>query len=310
MTTELATTDNRLAEIVQMVTDAVDSPHTRRAYGRALAEFLTWHTTLNTKGFTRAGVNAYRESLRTAGVSDSSVNQRLSAVRKLAAEAAANGLLDDQVAAGIKGVKGIAVRGHSIGNWLEKDQAEAMLGAPNKNTVKGLRDRAILAMLIGCGLRREEVVNLDVSHVQQRAGRWVLVDIVGKRNKVRSVPMAAWVKYALDCWLLAAALPADDPGPLFRPLLRGGHVQPGRLTSQAIWDVVQKYAPKDVDGKPIKLAPHDLRRTYAKLSRTGGAALEQIQLTLGHESLDTTRRYLGTELDLKRSPSDMIELNV
>ena len=301
MSTELATTDNRLSEVVRMVTNAVDSPHTRRAYTRALADFLTWYATSN-KGLNRATVNDYRVFLRTSGVSDSSINQRLSAVRKLASEAAANGLLDDQAAAGIKSIKGIAVRGDKLGTWLEKDQAETMLRSPDTSTVKGLRDRAILAVMIGCGLRREEVVNLDVAHIQQRAGRWVLVDLVGKRNKVRSVPMASWVKHSIDCWQLAAAI---VEGPLFRPVRRGGHLQAGRMTPQAIWDIVQDHTPVG-----LTVAPHDLRRTYAKLARAGGAALEQIQLTLGHESLDTTRRYLGTELDLKRSPSDMIDLAV
>lgn len=291
--------------VVNMVCDSLDSAHSKRAYRRNTIDFITWHTSTNTQGLTKAGLNAYKTYLREAGVSDTSINQRLSAVRKLVSEAADNGLIDERTAGSIKAVKGIAVRGEKLGTWLEKDQAETMLRSPDTDTLKGLRDRAILSVMIGCGLRREEVVNLNVSHIQQRSGRWVIVDLVGKRNKTRSVPMAAWVKHAIDCWLLAAAIPDGDTGPLFRPIRRGGHLQAGKMTSQAVWDVVDAHTPVGMN-----VSPHDLRRTYAKLSRAGGATLEQIQLTLGHENLDTTRRYLGTDLDLRESPSDCIKLDV
>ena len=78
-----------------------------------------------------------------------------------------------------------------------------MIHAPDVGTTKGLRDRAILAVMIGCGLRREEVVRLDVAHLQQREGRWVILDLIGKHNRTRTVPMASWVKAILinGCWL-------------------------------------------------------------------------------------------------------------
>jgi site-specific recombinase XerD len=81
-----------------------------------------------------------------------------------------------------------------------------MLNAPATATWKGLRDRAILAVLIGCGLRRAEAAGLRFDHVQQRDGRWVLVDLIGKRNKVRSVPMPSWAKAAIDAYASVAGL--------------------------------------------------------------------------------------------------------
>ena len=102
------------------------------------------------------------------------------------------------LANGIKGVKGVRSEGIRYGNWLTKEQAQDLLNAPDMSTLKGKRDQALLAVLLGCGLRRQEAVNLRRDHIQQREARWVIVDLVGKRNKVRTVPMASWVKVALD----------------------------------------------------------------------------------------------------------------
>lgn len=139
-------------------------------------------------------------------MSPATVNQKLSAIRKLALEAADNGALDSQIANGIKAVRGVRQGGTRAGNWLTKQDAQKMLNAPDTDTLKGLRDRAILALLIGCGLRRAEAVNLTFDHIQQRDGRWVLVDLIGKRNKVRSVPMPSWAKAAIDAYANAAGL--------------------------------------------------------------------------------------------------------
>ena len=122
----------------------------------------------------------------------------------------------------------------------------------------------MLAVLLGCGLRREEVAGLTVAHIQQREARWVLVDLVGKRNKKRSVPMPTWAKAAVDQWCSAAGV---VDGVVFRPMRRGGHVQPGPLTAQAVFDVVCEYAAQI----GVTVRPHDLRRTFAKLAHKGGA---------------------------------------
>ena len=112
------------------------------------------------------------------GLGTVSINVRITAVRKLAVEAADNGLLAPELAGGIARVKGVASKGVRLGNWLSVRQAQALLNAPDATTTKGLRDRAILAVLLGCGLRRSEVAALTVHHVQQRDGRWCIVDLV------------------------------------------------------------------------------------------------------------------------------------
>src|SRR5450755_5091120 len=130
----------------------------------------------------------------------------MSAIRKLASEAADNGLIAPEIAAGIARVKSVKSTGVRVGNWLTLRQAQALLSAPDAATVKGLRDRAIIAVLLGCGLRRSEVAALTISHIQQRDGRWCIVDLLGKHGRVRTVPMPAWVKVATDAWTSPAGV--------------------------------------------------------------------------------------------------------
>jgi site-specific recombinase XerD len=292
------------ARAIEMVLDGLPSEHSRRAYERALFDFFHWHRGVGRPQLNKAVVQRYAAELREAGMSASSVNQRLSAIRKLAAEASDNGLLDAQVAGGIRAIKGARQEGRRTGNWLTREEAQSWLGAPDRRTVRGRRDRALLAVLIGCGLRRSEAVNLTFEHIQQRDGRWVLVDLIGKRDKVRSVPMPNWAKAAIDDWSVASGL-ADRL--VFRAVNKGDRVVGSGITPQAIYNIIVRYA-----GELQKhgVAPHDLRRTFAKLAHKGGAAIDQIQLSLGHESIQTTEEYLGVEQDLTDAPCDHLGLRL
>lgn len=302
--TELATvTTTNLQPIINLVCNAVTSDHTRRAYSRALTDFVAWHTTSGQAGFTKATVQAHVSALRGQGVSASSINQRLTAIRKLATELADNGVIDHSTAQAVGRVEGVRKEGKRLGNWLTQQQAQQLLGLPNVASVKGLRDRAILAVLLGCGLRREECAGLQVDHIQQREGRWVIVDLVGKRSKTRSVPMPSWAKYAVDSYLLAAAITA---GPLFRSVRRGDHITAQGMTAQGIFDVVKDYAAQI----GVDVRPHDLRRTFAKLAHKGNSPIEQIQLSLGHSSVQTTERYIGVQQDLSSAPCDALGLRL
>jgi integrase/recombinase XerD len=288
---------------IQTVLDSLDSPHSKRGYERHLREFITWHRSTELQ-LCKATVQRYAAELRESGLSPATINQRLCAIRKLAEEAADNGALDPQIANGIRAVKGIRQEGTRSGNWLIKQQAQQLLDAPDVNTLKGLRDRAILALLLGCGLRRAEAASLTFDCIQQRDGRWVLVDIVGKRNKVRSVPMPNWTKQAIDEY--ASALELTN-GIVFCSLNKGGRIASDQMSEQAIYNLVVEYALLLGLGK---LAPHDLRRTFAKLAHKGGSGLDQIQLSLGHGSIQTTERYLAVEQDLTDAPCDRLGLRL
>jgi site-specific recombinase XerD len=249
-------------------------------------------------------VAAWRVALEARGLGAVSINVRITAVRKLAVEAADNGLLAPELANGIARVKGVPSKGVRVGNWLSAQQAQKLLNTPDASTPRGLRDRAILAVLLGCGLRRSEVAALTTKHIQQRDGRWCIVDLVGKHGRVRTVPMPAWVKVAVDAWSSTASV---VDGHVFRAVTRGGRTQEDALSEKVVWQLLQGYAANaGVSG----IAPHDLRRTCAKLCRAAGGELEQIQMLLGHASVQTTERYLGTKQDLVHAPNDGIKLCV
>jgi site-specific recombinase XerD len=203
-----------------LVLDSVSSPITRRVYNLGLDEFIAWYGQEARPGFTKAAVNAWRITLEARGLGSISINVRITAVRKLAVEAADNGLLAPELAAGITRVKGAKSQGVRMGNWLSLQQAQKLLNTPDVTTKKGLRDRAMLATLLGCGLRRSEVAALTLKHVQQRDNRWCIVDLVGKHGRVRTIPMPTWVKVAIDAWTAAAGI---VEGHVLRPVDRGGH---------------------------------------------------------------------------------------
>ena len=272
-----------------LVLDSVSSPITRRVYNLGLEEFFAWYGEEVRPGFTKAAVAAWRVALEARGLGPISINVRITAVRKLAVEAADNGLMAPEIAAGITRIKGVAAKGVRLGNWLSVKHAQALLNAPGATTNKGLRDRGILAVLLGCGLRRSEVANLTMGHVQQRDGRWCIVDLVGKHGRVRTVPMPAWVKVAIDAWTSAVGI---LDGRVFRSVHRGDQVQGAALSEKVIWQLLQGYA---VAAAVSGIAPHDLQRTCAKMCRAAGGELEQIQLLLGHASVQTTERYWPNE---------------
>lgn len=291
-------------KIIEMVVDALPSENSRRAYQRHLEEFFIWHQSENRPELNKALINRYVKTLRAQKHSSSNINQKLSAIRKLASEAEDNNLLDSRIANGIRAVKGVPQRGRRTGNWLTKEEAQVWLNAPDIKTLKGTRDRAILAVLIGCGLRRAEAAILSVNHIQQREGRWAIVDIVGKRDKNRTVPMPSWAKAAIDAWTYSAHI---EDGFIFRRVNKGDNLMGEGLTEQAIYNTVTHYAEKlEKQG----IAPHDLRRTFAKLAHKGGSPIDQIQLSLGHDSIQTTEKYLGVEQDLTDAPCDHLGLRI
>jgi site-specific recombinase XerD len=281
----------------RLVLDSVTSPHSKRAYEQALDAFAHWCAETGAVGFAKATVQAYRVALEAAGMAASSINVRLSVIKKLAAEAADNGWLAPEVAAGIARVKGAKRHGVRAGNWLTLDQAQRLLERPDRSTNQGKRDHALLALLLGCGLRRQELAGLRIEEIQQRDGRWCVVDLTGKGNRVRTVPMPPWTKSAIDDWLAAAGF---TTGLVLGAVNKGDRITGQGMSAQSIYEVVDRYG-KEMG---VTLAPQDVRRTFAKLAHKGRAPLEQIQICLRHASIQTTERYLGVAQDLTDAPCD------
>jgi integrase len=285
-----------------LVLNSLSSPHSRRAYAHALTRFFHWCRTHQVHQLSKAAVQTYRAELERQNLAPASLNLHLAAIRKLAAEAADNGLLDPASAAAIAKLRGARRLGVRAGNWLTPQQAAALLDAPPASGLAGLRDRALLALLLACGLRRTELASLDVASLQLREGRWVIPDLEGKGRRRRTVPVPGWVYQRIADWRQAAHI---DAGPLFRPLDKAGRLLTRCLTPDAIWRIVRRWGA--AIGQP-QLTPHDLRRTCAHLCRRSGGQLEQIQLLLGHASIQTTERYLGSRQQLCPAVNDNLGL--
>jgi len=304
MNTEIITVaDNKIDKLIRLVTDGLTSEVSRVMYAHNLRDFMDWYSQSGNRTLSKAVVNQYKVYLQDLGLSPATINQRLSAIRKLAKEASDNGLMDLQLAQGIRNIEGVTSAGVRLGNWLTLEQAQGLLNCHDLNTLKGLRDRAIIAVMLGGGLRRSEVASLQIENIKQREGRWVIVDLIGKGNRVRSVPIPSWSKQAIDEWTNKAGITG---GNLFRSVNKGDNLSGDSMTSQAIQDVVK--ASSKACG--LDISAHDLRRTFAKLSRKGGGDLKQIQLTLGHATVTTTERYLGESQDLTNAPCDVIGLRL
>jgi integrase len=233
-------------------------------------------------------------------LTSSTINLRLAAVRRLAYEAADTGLLSPELAAGIRRVKGAKKLGVPLGNWLSPNEAKALLDSADVQTVRGKRSRGILAVCLGCGLRRSKLAHLTVEHLQRREDHWAIVDLIGKGGHIRTVPVPNWVKSALDLWMEAASI---SSGRVFRRVNKSGYVWRTGVTEKVVWSVVRESAAK---AGIAKLAPHDLRRTCARLCHLAGGELEQIQFLLGHVSVQTTEQYLGCRRRLKNAVNDCI----
>ena len=189
-----------------------------------------------------------------------------------------------------------------LGNWLTAQQGKVLLSIPRDSSIRGKRDYAMLALLLGCGLRRSELVHLTFDHLQRREDHWAIVDMVGKGGHVRTVPVPSWVKAAIDVWSTAARI---KTGRLFRCVNKTGTIWGPGVTEKVVWCLVQESARK---AQLEKVAPHDLRRTCARLCHEAGGELEQIQFLLGHVSVETTERYLGLKQRLREAVNDKIGL--
>lgn len=327
-----------LDTVIADLLTGLTSPHTRRSYENGLKEFRTWWDgggkvySLNSK-VDRAAMVQWKKHLQDTGKSASTVNVRMAALKFLLKEMADRGMLDySSDVASVVSVKGARERGTKRGRWLSTVQAQALLDAPGTSTLHGLRNTAIIALMLGAGLRRSEVAALTNGHLRQLGERWALVDIMGKGLKVGTVPLAQWTVDAVRGWqgqrlrlemkinqwthgnnpLKEIRVTVDTA--LFTPLPpvvgRGACVFGHRyitspMSVEAIWKVIRKYGA--VIGVP-DLTPHDIRRTFAELANAGGADLKQTQLSMRHSNISTTSKYLSKEQNLVTAPCDYIGL--
>ena len=214
----------------------LSSPRSRRNYKFAMEQFIDWYCSEPRLALNRTVVLRFRLHLESLGLAAGTINQRLAAVRRLAYEAADSGLLSPELAAGIRRVKGVKQLGCRAGNWLNQDQAWLLLEKANGQGLRHVRDFAMIAILLGCGLRRAELSALRRENIQIRQGHWAIVDLVSKGNHVRTVPCRSGVKNAMDRWLTAASVTTRR---VLRAVSRHGTVWGNGISENVVWYVVR-----------------------------------------------------------------------
>ena len=268
----------------------IDNPRTRRAYQNDLTDFSSFIGLTTAEDFrvvNRAHVLAWRAQLEKRGLAGATIRRKLAALASLF-----DHLLECNAVAGgnpVHGVKRPRIESNEGKTpALGDHQAKALLDAPDGGTLKGLRDRAVLAVLLYHGLRREEAAQLTVSDILERRGiKHFLVH--GKGGKVRYLPLHPVAADRIHDYLERSGHHLVAPkGPLFLPLR--GPVDRGGLTADGIYKLVEAYAKKagiKVDG----LGVHGLRATAATNALEHEADIAKVQAWLGHANISTTRIY-------------------
>lgn len=276
--------------------------NTKRAYTRHMEAFLVSGLPLSREGITR-----YLEYVPTpSGKAVASA-----AIKRLAETAHDHGALGEVELWSIqRSNSGVgAYKGIRLGRWLTKEQVQALYALPDRATLIGQRDAAIMALLLGCGLRREEATVITWQSYQEREGRMALVDFWGKGSKIRSVPVPTRARADIDAWQarleeLGCAEPSQS---VLRRILGHSNVSE-QLSPNGLWYIVSGYAKH----MGLEFSPHDLRRSMARMMAKAHVPLKQIQEVLGHTSISTTERYISSlmEWEMGLAPTDALELGL
>ncbi len=258
----------RRAAAATLVTRSIDL--------RLFGEF--WQSRTNAPTFTRALIRSYISTLSRNGRQPATINRKLATLRVFCKYLVAEGVLTSNPTANLVSLK----RARKLPRFLTPEKVEQALQLPDLKTPLGLRDLAILELLYGSGLRRQELVDLDLEGVDFSNGQ---VRVLGKRSRERIVPISRAAKQALEQWRTARRELVADASVQALFLSAKGK----RISAQEVYSVVRRYL-SQVDGLE-KAHPHILRHSFATHLLDAGADLMAVKEMLGHRSLDTTQIY-------------------
>lgn len=284
----------------------IDNEKTRRAYRCDVGEFSTFvglHSPEEMRLVTRAHVIAWRKDLEAGELAPSTIRRKLSALSSLF-----DYLCEKNAVAHnpVKGVKRPATHSNEGSTpALSDEQARRLLRAPSRSTLKGVRDRAILATLLYHGMRREELCKLRIKDLQSREGV-AHFRVHGKRDKIRYIPINPLAQRLIIDYLSFAGHAEDLNGALFRPVKnnRTGTLR-RHLNPDSIYrSIVRKYGTEtglniEVNG----LCVHSLRATSATNALSNDADIAKVQEWLGHANVSTTRLYDRRKTRPEESPT-------
>jgi site-specific recombinase XerD len=283
----------------------IDNPQTRRAYQNDLRGFMGFVGINRPQDFrivTRSHVLAWRKTLEEEQLSGATLRRKLAALSSLFEYLCESNAVAHNPVKGVKrpGVESQQGKTPALGDA----QARALLAAPDAETLKGKRDRAILSTLLYHGLRREELTKLKVKDYNQSRRGVAHLRVQGKGGKMRFVPTHPGTLTLIGEYLEAAGHGHDHDAPLFRPIRNNvhGHTR-GALTADSVYrEVVLKYLNKlGIWGE--NMGPHVMRATAATNALDNGADIAKVQEWLGHANIATTRIYDHRKMRPEDSPT-------
>lgn len=290
-----ATMKRALARIVEKATHRTE--HLDAESGELDAAVLGFNWT----GLRYQHTQAIRSTIAAEYASPSTVNTYLAALRGVLKEAWRLGLMtgDDYTrAADVRSVKGSRV---PKGREVKRGELGALFDTCADDTsAAGRRDAAMLGLLAGGGLRRAEVVALQLADYEAASG---ILTLTGKGNKQRTVHLTNGTADALAEWL---AVRGAAPGPLFYRVNKGGRIIAAAMTPQAVRDMLAKRAAGA--GGIAKLSPHDFRRTFVSTLLDTGVDIKTVADMAGHSSVVTTQRYDRRGERAKRAAAELIHV--
>lgn len=279
----------------------ITNPNTRRAYKGDVKRFMSFLGigTEHLHQVSRAHVIAWRESLKQLGNSETTIKRKLAAISSLYQHLCDQQLVQVNPA---KSVQRPKKTGQGVGATpaLSVDQVRSLLSQPDTSTLLGLRDQAILSVLLYHGLRRAELCALKISDIQQRQGVFHLL-VHGKGGKDRFIPLHPHTAQAINQYLHHKDYPEESPG-LFLSGFPGKQKKHANISPDGLYFMIKRYA-EQAGIESARMGVHTLRSTAATTALKNGAALEEVQFWLGHSDPKTTQVYDYRKQETENSPT-------
>lgn len=268
----------------------IDNPRTRRAYESDLREFMTFtgiEDPAQFRSVSRSHVLAWRRDLERRTLSGATIRRKLAALSSLFDYLCESNAVTGNPVEGVKRPRMESAEGKTPA--IGDHQARALLNVADASTLRGQRDRAILATLLYHGLRRAELCALRVADIQERRGVKHL-QVRGKGSKIRYVPLHPGAAGAIAAYLEAAGHSNDANSALFRPISNNARSRTASITPDGVYKMLTSYA-KALQIDVAGFGPHALRATAATNALDNGADIAKVQEWLGHANIATTRIY-------------------
>jgi site-specific recombinase XerD len=286
----------------------IDNPRTRRAYKVDVREFMKFVGISRPEEFrivTRSHMLAWRKSLEARELSGATIRRKLAALSSLFEYLCDSNAITHNPVKGVKRPKVESYEGKTPA--LGDHQARELLEAPNLETIKGKRDRAILSTLLFHGLRREELCLLKVRDITQRRGVFHL-RIHGKGGKTRYLPLHPGTAELITEYMEKLGHGKDLNSPLFRPIKNTVQkTVKTALTADGVYKIIRHYATKIGIANIEGIGVHSLRATAATNALDHEADISKVQEWLGHANIATTRLYDRRKSRPEDSPTFKVE---